>query len=114
MPASRTSRHTTLYDLDLPVASDYYKLDESGLDIRVVLEPFNENPDTDWWFSLSDWGVAWSRKRPRKVSKEDFLAEQNDFWGSIRTVGGSLCPSFFDVEFRFSLSARSVVPRVGA
>jgi hypothetical protein len=105
IPRSSTSRHTILHNLDLPIASNCYKLDDSGLDIRVaVFKPEIKFPA--WWFSLSDWADAKSRKISRNVSTEEFLAQQNDFWGSVRKVGGSPRPSFFDVEFKFSLSAR--------
>ena len=76
-------------------------------DIRVGVEPVYPGP----FFSLSDCEVAKSRKVPRKVSTKEFVAQQNEFWGSIRRVGHAdpRCLTLNSIL----LSARSLVPRLG-
>ncbi|KAG8217806.1 hypothetical protein J3R82DRAFT_5970 [Butyriboletus roseoflavus] len=64
------------------MALNHYKLNyDRGLDVTVSLVVVQCTHS----FSLSDWKVVQSRKRPKKVeSMKEFLAQQNDFWGSIR------------------------------
>jgi hypothetical protein len=89
------------------MTSQHCKLDSDyGLDITVV-GLVCPNPS----FSLSDCEVAKSRKVPRNASTKEFVAQQNDFWGSIRRVGHTEpCRLTLNPN---SLLARSFVPRLG-
>jgi hypothetical protein len=88
--------------------AQYYKLDtgsDYGVDIRIVVGHVYPS------FSLSDCEVAKSRKVPRNISTKEFVAQQNDFWGLIRRVGLT-DPRCLTLNSN-SLSARSLVPRLG-
>ncbi|KAF8546172.1 hypothetical protein OG21DRAFT_1502041 [Imleria badia] len=83
-PQFSTLRYKTdsyyLKELDLPMSFSHDRLsDDSSLDIKVTTETLSPVS----CFSLLDWNVAQSRKRPRNVSTGEFLVEQNDFWASV-------------------------------
>ena len=77
-------RDDYLNGLKLPYAHGHYKLRDN---CTLRLTPYLESGYL--CYSLLDRKVAQGRKRPRKVSTEEFLAQQNAFWESIQTVG---CP----------------------
>ncbi|KAF8546191.1 hypothetical protein OG21DRAFT_1210848 [Imleria badia] len=106
-PLSTLRRKTEshLKKLDLPKASTHYKLsDNSVLDITVSTG-FPKRS-----FSLLDWKVAQSRKRPLDVSTEEFLAEQNDFWGSVQRHAG-LCRNWERRRLKAKAAQLSLVRR---
>jgi len=70
-----------LNGLTLPYVQHYELRDNHALRITPYLEA------RYFCHSLLDWKVAQKRKRPRHVSAEEFLAQQNAFWEPIRKVG---------------------------
>ncbi|KAN0076990.1 hypothetical protein V8E55_010845 [Tylopilus felleus] len=66
--------------LDLPLATKRCTLNRDyGLAITVTVEHVVNS------FSSSDWRLARYCKRPRSISSEEFQAQRNGLWQSIRT-----------------------------